>query len=452
MNHPLLAEARACLEADPDKAHALCVEMLRQDPDYPQALFLAGVIQLRAERQGTAIPLLEKCARLRPEKIEVWQHLGMAWQECQQPLKARECFQHAHKIKPTAFTLGNIGVTYMDEGDTEQAIKLVKKALEMDPSFVGARATLGFAQLSRGNWDEGWKNYEACLGGRFRKELDFGAPRWDGSPVDTLIIYGEQGLGDEIMYASCIADAQKLAKHVTLECDERLEGLFRRSFPDIEVHGTRRNAQPWLEGRSFDAQCAIGSLPSLFRPSPDSCPKTPYLTADPERRVMWRALFDSWKKPVVGICWSGGKPASQKFKRAMGLESMRELIETRDAVFVSLQYNDPTAEIEASGLPVRVMGAALSPDYDDMAAMVAELDHIVGIHTTAHHLAGALGKASTVLVPQRPMWMYAYGSRAPWYAENVYWKRQDGESWAECVARLNRSDVVKLGTQWKEAA
>jgi cytochrome c-type biogenesis protein CcmH/NrfG len=66
MNHPLLAEARACLEADPDKAHALCVEMLRQDPDYPQALFLAGVIQLRAERQGTAIPLLEKCARLRP--------------------------------------------------------------------------------------------------------------------------------------------------------------------------------------------------------------------------------------------------------------------------------------------------------------------------------------------------------------------------------------------------
>ena len=190
----------------------------------------------------------------------------------------------------------------------------------------------------------------------------------------------------------------------------------------------------------------------LFRPSPDSCPRTPYLTADPERRIMWRALFDSWKKPVIGICWSGGRPASQKFKRRMGLEAFRPLIESRDAIFVSLQYEDPTEEINATGLPVRVLGPAMSADYDDMAAMVMEMDHIVGIHTTAHHLAGALGKASTVLVPHNPMYLYAQGDRAPWYANNVYFRQKSGENWTQTMRRLCDSDVMNFGTAWKEAA
>ncbi len=448
----LLEEARACLDSDPDKAHALCMELLRENPDNAPALFLAGIVNLRADRHGVAIPAFERCARLRPDKPEVWSYLGMAWQECQNPLKARECFETLHRMKPSAFSLGNIAVTYMDEGNREEAIKLVNKALEKDSTFQGARATLGFAQLSLGNWRDGWKNYESCLGGRFRKELDFGAPRWDGSPVDRLIVYGEQGLGDEIMFASCLDDVRKRAKHITLECDPRLEGLFRRSFPDIEVHGTRRLEQPWLEGREFDAQVACGSLPSLFRESPDACPKKPYLVADPERRIMWRALFDSWGKPVIGICWSGGRPASQKFKRQVGLEAFKPLIETRDAVFVSLQYQDPTAEIERTGLPVRVMGAALSQDYDDTAAMVAEMDHIVGIHTTVHHLAGALGKASTVLVPANPLWIYGHGDRLPWYQENLYWRKKANESWTDCIKRLCDSDVLKYGTPWKEAA
>lgn len=431
-----LQEARECLHTDPDRAHAICVDILREDPQNPQALFVAAVIQIKADRQGTAIPLLEKVAALRPDKVEVWHYLGMAWQECHIPDKARSCFETAHKIKPTAFSLGNIGVTWLDQGDPKKAIEYVSRAIEMDPTFQGGRATMGFAQLSLGNWRDGWKNYEACLGGRFRKELDFGAPKWDGSRVDNLIVYGEQGLGDEIMFASCLADAQKVAAHITLECDPRLEGLFKRSFPDIEVYGTRRLEQPWLEGRRFDAQCAIGSLPALFRESPESCPKRPYLKADPERRVMWRALFDSWRKPVIGLTWSGGRAASQMAKRRVGVDAFRPLIETRDAVFVALQYKDPRAEIAASGLPVRAFPATMTDDYDDCAALVAELDDIVGIHTTVHHLAGAMGKKSTVLVPDNPMWLYAYGEQMPWYQQNTYWKKRPGESWADCIKRL----------------
>jgi hypothetical protein len=151
---------------------------------------------------------------------------------------------------------------------------------------------------------------------------------------------------------------------------------------------------------------------------------------------MWRALFDSWGKPVIGISWSGGKFSSMAKKRQVGLEAFRHLIETRDAVFVSLQYKDPREEIEESGLPVRHFAATLSDDYDDTAALVAELDEMVGIHTTAHHVRGAMGLPSTVLVPYAPLWSYVHGDRMHWYPSNVYHRQRKDERWADCLRRL----------------
>jgi ADP-heptose:LPS heptosyltransferase len=161
--------------------------------------------------------------------------------------------------------------------------------------------------------------------------------------------------------------------------------------------------------------------------------------ADPERRLQWRALFDSWKKPVIGIAWSGGRATTQRKTRRIGLEAFRPLIESRDAIFVSLQYEDPEDEIKETGLPVKhIFRAVQSPDYDDTAAFVAELDEIIGIHTTIHHLAGAMGKPSTMLIPERPMWQYSLGDSLPWYKSQVFHRQRKDESWKDCIARLAR--------------
>ncbi len=105
--------------------------------------------------------------------------------------------------------------------------------------------------------------------------------------------------------------------------------------------------------------------------------------------------------------------------------------------FVSLQYNDPTEELEKTGLPVKHIARAVqSPDYDDTAAFVAELDNIIGVHTTIHHVAGAMGKKSTILVPSRPLWNYAIGDSLPWYKSQVFHRQRKDESWKDCIRRL----------------
>lgn len=432
-----MAQAFAVMEDEPIEALRLCNDVLRDDPDHVAALFMTGCLQSRAEHFGAALSLFERVTRLQPNRHEAWNNAGLAYQECGQPGKARERFKRALEIEKRASYMANLGAAYLNDGNYTEAARWCRKSLELEDND-GAHTTLGFAQLAQGDWS-GWKGYEHCLGGRFRKIEQIGdEPKWDGSPVDDLYIYGEQGLGDEIMYASIVPDALPLAKRVVLECDKRLKGLFQRSFPTVEVRGTRREAKPWAVSRRFDAGCASGSLAALFRTDRGACPKRGFLVADGERRLQWRSLFDLWRKPVIGLCWSGGRAATQRRERAVGLGAFRAFIAARpDVQFVSLQYTDATDEIRETGLPVKhIHRAVQSPDYDDTAAFVAELDEIVGIHTTIHHLAGALGKPSTVLVPSRPMWNYATGEGLPWYAAQTFHRQRDGESWADCIRRL----------------
>lgn len=435
-NDERLKAATDLLQSEPDAAQRLCLDVLKEDPENTPANVMLGVLHCRAEKYGTALAFFARAAELKPHRAEMWNNLGTVYHELKKPAKAREYFKRAQSIKEDPLYVCNIGVTYSDEGEPAEALKWISRAERMGGKTPAVSNAAAFAHLSLGQWKEGWAAYEATLGGRFRKQLDFGGKDWDGTKTGTLVVYGEQGIGDEIMYGSIIPDAAKLCDRLIIECDPRLESLYKRSFPFADVYGTRRLDRPWLDGLKVDSQIACGSLPALFRPTPESCPRVPYLTADPERRVMWRALFDSWKKPVIGLTWSGGRFASQLTKRTMGLESLRPLIESTDAVFVALQYEDPSEEIERTGLQVRWFHETMKDQpLDDAAALIAELDDQIGIHTTAHHLAGALGKPSKVFVPQAPMWLYAYGDRIPFYRSQVFFRQKKDERWIDCVRR-----------------
>jgi hypothetical protein len=428
-----LRHAMSVLDSDPDEAHGIASEILNDDPDCGPALHIVACLLCRAGRHGQALGLWEKLSRVEPKRAEVWNNLGQTYSECGQHDKALEAYRRSLAIRPDAGVMGNAGVACNEAGKYQEGLKWCARGLALDPEHANTKATRGFSRLALGDWG-GWEDYKYSIGSKFRAVRPFG-PAWDGSRVKRLVVYGEQGIGDEVMFASCLADAVKAVDSVALECDERLEPLFRRSFLGVDVYGTRRGDRSWA--KDIDAQVPCGGLPEFFRPNRDSCPKVPYLKADPERVLQWKALFRSYGKPVIGLCWTGGNKYTRRALRKVGLDAFRPLIEAQDAVYVSLQYKDAADEIAASGLPVKDFPwATLTDDYDDTAAMVACLDRVVGIHTSVHHLAGALGVPSTILVPANPSWNYATGDRLPWYREQVFHRQRANESWADCVKRM----------------
>jgi hypothetical protein len=430
------------IDEDPDEAVARATAKLNENPDDALALFVIAEAYSRAERYGLAANLYQRCTQLRPDRLEPWNNLGMCYSGMSDEKRARAAFLKANKVDPKShLPMANLAMSAFQEDNLEEAMRWCRRVLQIEPTSKAAKSTLSLCQLARGEWEEGFQNYLASVGGKFRKQNQYKEETfWDGTPGQAVVFYGEQGIGDEVMFASCVPDAIKVCKTTILECDHRLEGLFKRSFPGAHVYGTRRQKEvAWLAHEEVDASLPVGQMPAFFRKSPKDCPGTPYLVADPDRRFQWRALFDSWgPKPKIGLCWSGGTKSNRIAERAVGLEAMRHLIESVDADWVSLQYKDPREEIKASGLNVRHFRRAVeTDDYDDTAALIAELDMVIGVHTAAHHTAGALGVPGIVLVPHRTIWIYMLPDGSmPWYQSAKLFKQRSGESWPQTIKRM----------------
>ena len=446
--HEAIRYAETIIDTDPIKAHRILCNVLEEEPDNALALFCVGHILVNREELGLAYNVFKRVVQLAPHREQGWNNLGLCIDSFERHKEARECFEQALKRKPNdPDYLGNLALTWLEEQDYKRAIEFSAKSLAINPKHPGAGAVNGYAHLALGNWVEGWRGYECALGGKYRKEYSYGdEKRWDGSPGKVVAIYGEQGLGDEIMAASMLPDAIRDCSTVIVDCDPKLEGLLRRSFPGACVFGTRREQSvAWLEDHVVEARAAALSLGQFYRRQDADFPAGPYLVADPDRRVQWRALFDSWgPRPKIGLCWTGGIKSTGAKRRQMGLEALRLLIESFDADFVSLQYKDPTAEIAKSGLPVRhFKWACETPDYDDTAALVAELDVVIGVSTTVHHLADALGVPSIVFVPLRPTWLYARDP-VPFHQSWKLFRQKDGEDWSKTVRRFMKSDLTRM--------
>lgn len=449
-----LSRARQLSDSgDPEGAWRLIEPHLMRDPDDRQALCVAAFVLRKAGRLPMAHAFARRLTQLEPGEATGWINYGQICNELFQLEEGEAAYREGLKVACDPTSLGmlytNLSALLIDHGRFAEALPLTDLALKATPESKGARANRGFCQLALKNYAEGWKNYRACVGTSSRRKVQYkGEPEWDGSPGKKVVLYGEQGLGDEICFASMVPDALKDCAKVVLDVDARLTGLFRRSFPTAVTYGTRHATAAdgirWApKDCDFDASLSLGCLGEYYRTSAESFPSTPYLLADPERVLMWKALFSSKAKPVIGIAWTGGTWSSGSTFRQLKLAQLRLLFEAIDAHWVSLQYKDAQPEIDAlKGVDIRQYPqATLTKDYDDTAALVASLDMVVSIPTAVVHLAGALGTPCIAMNSPAACWKFTAGLPFHPGVEIVPHRQNWGETVrhaAECLARFRQ--------------
>lgn len=405
---------------------------LNEDFNDFRCLYQMALVEKDAGRYGLAYNLFRMSSALAPESPDPYNGMGLCHEETFNFEDAERCFRRALKISPNhAVTMSNLGLLYLNQCQPDEALKWVSRALREDPTLIDTRHHRAYANLLKRNWREGWEDWVYILGKvktRTARQYE-GVPEWDGANGKTVIVYGEQGIGDEISFASCIPDVLK-NNRVILDCDDRLENLFRRSFPDVQVHGTRFKAVDWLE--DADGSVAIGDLPKFYRNAESEFPGTPYLVADPERRIQWNALLKSYGKPAIGIAWTGGIKRTNSEGRSMSLEDFAPIIKSVDATWVVLEYKDRDEEIRAfenkHGIKLHHWKRAThSKDFDDVAGLVSELDLTFSVTTAVVHVAGALGKDCWCLPPKNPRWFYGLEGDLPWYRSVKMFRGQKTE-------------------------
>lgn len=387
---------------------------------------------------GLSYNIGRRCVEEFPGQAAAWHNIGKCYHERQNTEKAEEYFRKAMKVDPGfVHSMEGMSMIGLERGEFGLAIDYANRALVNSDDSADAKINRGMAYLALKRWREGWRDYNTNIGSeKNRKEIIYGSePRWDGTKGLDVVCYTEQGLGDEISFASCIPDLIRDSKSVTIECDNRLEPLLQRSFPTTKVHGTRykETVPKWRSESKFDARVAVGFLPQIYRLKDADFHGKPYLVPNREMAIQWRALLSSLgNKPKIGLAWTGGIPKTGQKRRTLNLDTLSPLFRF-DADWVSLQYKDiddiEKAE-ERYGVKIHDWhwGNRIR-DYDQTVALISELDLVISVCTSVVHAAGGLGKECWCFVPEVPMWRYLKeGEWFPWAASVSLW-RQKKKTW-----------------------
>lgn len=424
--------------------------LLQRDPTNFEGLVTAGMAFFRDERYGLAAQLLGAAAKLRPEAAFLWNNLGCAL-ETWHPKDALDCLKKAMQIDPDMFEPVQNSVAILSAlGRWREAIEVANVVLADRPNDADVNHNSALALMHLGQWDEAWARWGKCVGGgRARRDRYASLPKWDAERIAgrrqllpkeadqwedvpaRVVIFGEQGLGDEIFGASMFNDAIASGADVTIECEPRLAGLFRRSFPKARVIDTLLDPEPTL-----DVTHKLGGLDlgGLYAREPMRRP--PYLQADPGLRAMFRAWLDNLGPGLkVGLAWTGGFKAWDREKRSIPVDVLGPIVKSPGCHFVSLEYLFDTPAPE--GVHELPWATAKGVDYDLTAALIAELDLVVSVPQTCVDAAGALGTPCWALVGPVPPWRFAEaaGDEA-WGYHGIEIYRRQGPFWSGVVAKV----------------
>ena len=447
---------------DLKKAEALYHDILNNNIGQPVVLYFLGTLAMERGQFGMGICLLEYVVKAQPDLGEAWNNLGLCYRAVNDFDSCREKLEEALKRLPIADIPMNISSTYINEGQPLKCIEWCDRALAIDPNHLKAQWHKALALLEMQNWKKAWPLHEVRLKeGAASHDIakrNYHGPEgqtqwWDGGSGEFVVIHGEQGVGDEIMFASCIPDALESNSRFVLECSPRLQGLMQRSFPDIDVRGTdATDGHEWIpELGKPDKKTALGSLPKFYRTTPEDFPGTPFLKPDPKRVQEWARRFEAkeFTKPKIGIAWQGGVVKTRVDLRSIFPEQLIPILK-QDAHFISLQYTADgeghVDDLRSGGFDVHYYSEAQAQDIDDVAGLIASLDLVITVCQTAVHIAGGLGVECWCLTPSKPSWRYGVVGNMPWY-NSVDLIRMEGEDWTPVIEK-----TAKRLEKWIEDA
>ncbi len=438
-----------------EEAEGLFAGALAAQPDNVPALINLASLHFQNANYAEGEAIAREAIRLMPGHHAAHNNLGNNLLGQHKYAEAEAAFLKARSLLPNGSeAAGNLGHLKLRTGQPEEAEGFYRQALEVakdSPRHKFGLSLAVFAQAAAksGDLTEAWDLYEAGFDcGERKPDRRRIAKPWTGEALagKTLLLWPEQGIGDEIRFAEslpdymdALTDGPLAGGKVVIECDPRLVPAFARSFETNEAISVAPAMSTAISG--IDFQLSLGQVTARMRPSITSFPERPgFLTADETLRRKWRQRFDALgQKPKIGISWRSGLKTARRAETVSDLTEWSGFLETIPAEFVALQYGEIDTELtrleEVSGVELRRWDDMdLRDDIDDLLAMVCELDFIVTVPTSLMDMAGAVGARTVTAMPQNE-WVLLGTDRHKWYPSVQVVTRAAGEEWNAPLTR-----------------
>ena len=455
-------------------AEKLLIKYLAAEPGHVEATNNLACVQRDQKRYGDAVETLKALLAIEPGSPVLWNTLGTVLSDQGDMSTALTFFEESLRLDP-AFAKARYNRANVRQplGDPEGALE------DLDAALPGAespyeQAMMGMARamllMGLGRIPEGFEAYEVRLDPHLPEAMRVvvDAPRWDPKSEDIrgkrLLIVGEQGIADEMVFGGCVGDAIEAVGpdgQVFVAVEPRLIGMFQRAWPQavfgahkaVKLEGRITRYAPFTEGldERLDAWVPMASLMAVYRPTVESFPqRRGYLVADPDKVAFWKTELEKLGPGLkVGLHWKSLVLTGSRARYFSSFERWKPVLTTPGAVMVNLQCGDVTddlAQAEAAGVRIWTPPINLKDDLEDVAALSVALDLVIGPGIAGTNLAAAVGGTAWMITAPDD-WHYLATEKYPFYPHLRFFKRDAFDDWDGVIARVRAAldEAVERG-------
>jgi Flp pilus assembly protein TadD len=430
------------------EAEAAYREAVDLAPEFAEAHIALGSALVMQDRYEEAIAACREALRLEPGHRGAFGPLGTALLTLGRFAEAETLSRSALAANPgNAAAHVYLASALTALGRIEAAETACRDALRLRPDDVKAHLNLSHVLLLSGQFEEGWREFEWRWRAIDVPARRFAQPEWKGESLAgrTILLYGEQGLGDTIQFSRFVPQVAALGGRVLLATPLSLTRLLKTLPGDATVLDRDAKAP------AFDVHASLLSLPLRLGVVPDGLPgRVPYLEANPTAVARWRRRMEALSGLRVGLVWSGNpkRGTGADHARSIPLDQFAPLVDLPGVNFVSLQKGEAAHALRPEGMALHDWTDELN-DFADTAALVAALDLVISVDTSVVHLAGALGRPVWMLNRFDTCWRWQLGrDDSPWYPTLRQFRQPVPRDWASvlkavCVALANLGHASK---------
>ncbi|BCZ77313.1 hypothetical protein PTKU64_09880 [Paraburkholderia terrae] len=375
----------------------------------------------------------------------VWR--AAAVQERDDFTEAQRLLHEAARAAPgNQVVLHKLALCIKEQGRFGEAEALLRRVLELTPDNAHALFDLSELEVRAGRYAQGWLDYEARIAfahdsNAARAALAAISPNWRGESLagKTLVVYGEQGNGDclwSVRFLPLLAErAQREGGRVIFGYAGPMQHLFERMLPDGIKIETSLDTKP-------DYHCGLMSLPLRLGINDPSVWGRPYLSADPALAGAWRervagATVAGNKK--IGLVWNGNPDHIRDRRRSVPAHEVARILDVPGVTFFAISpgREQTVGQWRTKGIDIVDLTPQFTAGFDDVAALLVNLDALVTIDSGPAHLAGALGVPTWLMLDHVSAWFWGEETeRTPWYQTVELFRQPSAGAWEAVLERV----------------
>ena len=426
-------------------------QALLQQPGHAESHFNLGNVLRARQRYDEALACYDAALLSEPQHGGAALNRGVALNDLRRHEEALEQFDQTLALDPPSAALRlNRSVALNALGRHEAALTDLRHALQLEPGLAEAHHNLGQSLLRLERLSEGWEHYEwRWTSPQFPSvRRDAGLPAWQpGDGSRQVLVWGEQGVGDEIMFGSLLPEFSRRQPGLEVRLDARLLPLFRRSMPGIRFEASTAA----IATTGLDSQVPLASLAQHLRKEMAHFGAAPaaFLQADPSRSQAIAQALTTRPALRCGLAWKTANLLAAP-ERNLGVDELCALIRPHPEVqWINLQYGQVASDLEPlrslSGISVHQHpGLDLFHDLEGLAALIANCDLVISADNLTVHLAAALGKPVWTLLPLQADWRwFLHRSDSPWYPRMRLYRQRHAGQWGSVVQAV-QADLARL--------